>query len=741
MGPRLARQLFLIGLASSLWSAIGAPTVLAWLGAYAVAWLACQLPPARNLIRNAPAMPLLVLAVVLAAPGVAFAYRSRAAIAQNEGLLGAVARFEDRSRLQALPAIAPPMLSIDRPQTFFVATSGARHLNVHIAGVRALRGEALGDGLFRVEYNPRRDGVPKTREERLSIELECDGRSSTRDIGLARPLPHPRWFCVAPDREHAVALSEETDELFVLTSQGIALRAPVQDGPVDCAFSDANHVVISHRHGRTLALFDIASGQIARSLLLPARLGRLAASPSGRLIAVSLASRKPEIAIVRVPELTLVSRVELDIAADWLAFGSDDGTLFAATRADASVQRFVSHDGKFEANGSLHLGRPAVTLARSRTGAQLWAATTDLHAAGHAQLGNHFVQDQLLTLDTAAFTVTAQHFTAQRSERQSKPGDVDRGGSPIGLHEARDGALWIAFAGTDEVWRLAADASAPKQWDVGDAGLHTPHGVAELADGTLLVSSPVSGAFGLISPGAREARAISVSAHDAWLLEHDRTNLARRIGERGFYETTRSGIACQSCHIHADSDDAAYNLGDHRLLPTLSVRGLANTAPYLRDATYPRLSDLDEVAQTLYRGYLRNQAARGATIEAFVSALPRRESLVTPEERDAAAERRGYAAFRKARCATCHAPPAFTNLAQLPLRFLFPEQAAKLETDEVVDTPSLLSVVASAPYLNDGRAPTLHAVLVTENSRNLHGDVKGLDARERRDLTTFLESL
>jgi cytochrome c peroxidase len=193
--------------------------------------------------------------------------------------------------------------------------------------------------------------------------------------------------------------------------------------------------------------------------------------------------------------------------------------------------------------------------------------------------------------------------------------------------------------------------------------------------------------------------------------------------------------------VHADADDAAYNLGDHRLLPTLSVRGLADTAPYLRDGSYPRLRDLDDVAQRLYRGYRRNQAARGETIEAFVRSLPRRENPRLADEREREAERRGVAAFYKAQCDACHRPPAFTNLAQLPLRFLFPDQAAQLGSEEVLDTPSLLSVAASAPYLNDGSAATLEDVLVARNAQNRHGDVRSLSHSERRDLIAFLRSL
>jgi hypothetical protein len=692
------------------------------------------------LLRDARPLTLVLLAAALAAPGVAFGYRARADLVQREGLLGAATRFQDRWRAHTLPAIAPPLLAIDRPQTWFVATEDAHAVTLSVAGVKPIEAEALGHGLFRVDYDPRRDGVPTARGTQVEITLKSDGSASERTLELVRPLAHPRWFCVAPDRSRAVALSEETDELFVLRSSGLDTHLPTGDGPVDCAFLDDDHVAVTHRNERSLRVFDLATGHETRALELPARQGRLARSPSGTLLAVILASEKPELAVVRLPELRIASRASLTTAADWVAFGTTDDTLFVATRADAAIHRLRANAGAFNEDAKLELGRPVVTLVRSSDGAQLWAATTDLHAAGHQQLGNHFVQDQILTLDGTQMIVTARRLTAERSDRQTKPGDVDCGVSPMGLQEGRDGALWIAFAGTDEVVQVTANA-IPRRLDLGDAELFAPHGVVELADGTLLVSSPVSGAFGILAPNATAPRVVRVAPSDAWLLEHDRGALARRVGERGFYEATRSGITCQSCHLHADSDDAAYNLGDHRLLPTLSVRGLADTAPYLRDGSYPRLRDLDDVAQTLYRGYMRNQAARGETVEAFVRSLPRRDNPHFANERDRNAEHRGLAAFYKAQCDTCHRPPAFTNLAQLPLRFLFPDQAAQLGSEEILDTPSLLSVSASAPYLNDGRATTLDDLLVAQNSQNRHGDVQSLSDSERRDLIAFLRSL
>ena len=100
--------------------------------------------------------------------------------------------------------------------------------------------------------------------------------------------------------------------------------------------------------------------------------------------------------------------------------------------------------------------------------------------------------------------------------------------------------------------------------------------------------------------------------------------------------------------------------------------------------------------------------------------------------------RRGVSAFAKAGCDTCHAFPAFTNLAQLPEGYLFPERASELH---LLDVPSLLGVSNTAPYLYDGRAQTLEAVLIDHNQKNRHGDLRGLDDVEQAALLLFLRSL
>jgi MYXO-CTERM domain-containing protein len=57
------------------------------------------------------------------------------------------------------------------------------------------------------------------------------------------------------------------------------------------------------------------------------------------------------------------------------------------------------------------------------------------------------------------------------------------------------------------------------------------------------------------------------------------------------------------------------------------------------------------------------------------------------------------------------------------------------------DTPTLLGVWETAPYLHDGSAPTLRDVLVTRNPTDLHGYVSSLSSNEVDQLVAYLQQI
>jgi hypothetical protein len=646
---------------------------------------------------------------------------------------GAAAHLEDRARLQHLPAIAPSVVFGDHPQTFYVALDAdadddAVENNVRVRlGPRGatLNAAALGHGLYRVLYDPREHGQVAEADGPVDAKIILGGATGagetfTRTLHYVAPLAHPRTLCTSPNRTLAASPSLESDELFVVDSEGRVAAVDMGDGPSDCVFLDDGRIAVGHTFGPTLWIVG-ADRRVLR---------RIESPPVRRL-----AFGHERLALAHADSVSLRNATSFAVEAsldvsdvDWLTFTNAD-TLILARRRAAELLRYRRSDaGEWTRDASLPLGRPAVTMARLDD-THVVLSATDYVPSGEPHLGNHFVQDQLLTIDTELMRVVEQQITARRSPRQSNAGDVDRGLSPIGLHVEGD-SLDVAFAGSDETWVLQQGALPDMRFT---EDIPAPEGITRLL-GHLVITSPSAG---LIATRRNdEWRVVAVGRQGA--DGEGSEDSPRRRGQRAFYESTRAGVSCQSCHLHGDTDFVMRNIGGQRLAPTLGVGGIADTAPFLRDASYPRIRDLQHLATTLFRGYLRRDSRRGMDIEAYIRALPRRPVRYEGIERDDARERRGLDVFAHAECTTCHFFPAFTNLAQLPAGALFPEHGGG---DEVLDTPSLLSVGTHSPYLSDGRAENLTSIFRDHNPSNRHGNTAALSDVELADLVYFLEGL
>ncbi|MBT9559513.1 MAG: c-type cytochrome, partial [Myxococcales bacterium] len=117
----------------------------------------------------------------------------------------------------------------------------------------------------------------------------------------------------------------------------------------------------------------------------------------------------------------------------------------------------------------------------------------------------------------------------------------------------------------------------------------------------------------------------------------------------------------------------------------------------------------------------------------------------------------GRALFESAEtgCTTCHAGPRLTDSAFLPqgpgspkmpllhdVGTLKPSSGQRLGGPlPGIDTPTLLGVWATAPYLHDGSSPTLKAVLTTANPSDQHGKTSHLTPSEIAAIVAYLQQL
>ena len=96
-------------------------------------------------------------------------------------------------------------------------------------------------------------------------------------------------------------------------------------------------------------------------------------------------------------------------------------------------------------------------------------------------------------------------------------------------------------------------------------------------------------------------------------------------------------------------------------------------------------------------------------------------------------------------CAKCHSGPYYTDSSLTKPFNLHDVGTGKDDPSEKIgptyDTPTLLGVYRSAPYLHHGKAATLKDVLTVCNQEDKHGKTSHLKPNEIGDLVEFLESL
>jgi len=97
--------------------------------------------------------------------------------------------------------------------------------------------------------------------------------------------------------------------------------------------------------------------------------------------------------------------------------------------------------------------------------------------------------------------------------------------------------------------------------------------------------------------------------------------------------------------------------------------------------------------------------------------------------------RRGRRLFKKADCASCHKQPLYTDLKKYDVG-----TGKDREEGIEFDTPTLVEVWRTAPYLYDGRAATIKEVLTTYNSDDKHGTTSNLTEKQINDLAEFVLS-
>jgi YVTN family beta-propeller protein len=228
-------------------------------------------------------------------------------------------------------------------------------------------------------------------------------------------------------------------------------------------------------------------------------------------------------------------------------------------------------------------------------------------------------------------------------------------------------------------------------------------------------------------------------------------------------------IACSSCHPDGMTDGRVWH-NPEGLRRTVSLFGLAHTHPLHWSADRDEVQDFEYTVRGklmkgrgLYDGKVKPRptflpaaeldehlAGKSKDLDAlaiYTNSFPFRLSphAAGPGKLSAEAER-GKAIFssKETQCATCHGGPYYTDSSLKRPFNLHDVGTGGGEAEKMgpkYDTPTLLGVYRSGPYLHDGRAKTLRDVLTVHNKGDRHGKTSHLSAKELDDLVAFLKAL
>ncbi|MBN2040356.1 MAG: hypothetical protein JW864_09960 [Spirochaetes bacterium] len=346
--------------------------------------------------------------------------------------------------------------------------------------------------------------------------------------------------------------------------------------------------------------------------------------------------------------------------------------------------------------------------------------------------------------------------------------DLDLGAAnPCGIASTEDGKyLAVTHSGTNELSLIDAEAmhkklDALKSGESASAALREApndlsfmtgirrriplNGIGPrdviIAGGRAFIAEYFTGSLGVVNlTSAGLPEAVSISLGD----EPELTTSRR--GEMLFNDASaclQKWQSCVSCHPNARADGINWDLLNDGIGNPKQTRSLLlshKTSPVM-------VTGIRADAETAVRAGLKyiqfsvRPEQDAAAVDEYLKSLkpvpsPYLKRNASGKTALSEAAGRGKILFAKARCGDCHSGPYFTDQKKYNIGL-----GTGPEKETFFDTPSLIEIWRTAPYLYDGRAATIKEVLTKFNKNNRHGVTTGLTDRQISDLEEYILSL
>ncbi|MCG6191071.1 hypothetical protein [Maribellus maritimus] len=343
--------------------------------------------------------------------------------------------------------------------------------------------------------------------------------------------------------------------------------------------------------------------------------------------------------------------------------------------------------------------------------------------------------------------------------------DLDLGAAnPYDVECSKDGnSLFVSHAGTDELSIIdrkalhiriehVADGSQPTLFATSLDEIHNDlsflqnirnridlhavgaRGIALGAD-KIYVSMYFSGSLAEVAI-AKPAEVVSLS------LGKQAEATEERLGEMYFNDARlckQYWQSCTSCHQgDARVDGLNWDLLNDGIGNPKNTKSmlLAHATPPAMVTGIRSSASVAVIAGVEHILFTRQPREITDAIDAYLTSLKPVASPYLVNGKLSEAAQRGEKVFEKARCLHCHSGANFTNLESFDVG-----EGSGADEGRKFDTPSLIEVWRTAPYLYDGKAKTIKEVLTTYNINQKHGQTADLTEQELSDLEEYCLSL
>lgn len=224
----------------------------------------------------------------------------------------------------------------------------------------------------------------------------------------------------------------------------------------------------------------------------------------------------------------------------------------------------------------------------------------------------------------------------------------------------------------------------------------------------------------------------------------------------------RRWISCASCHPDGQSDGRTWK-NPEGLRNTQSFAGLGRTHPVHWSADRDEVQDFEHTVRGLLmqgRGLIRGRVnpplaapnkGLSEDLDALAAYADSHDFTLSPYAKRGLSEsaQRGRKLFfaKQTKCVTCHSGPLLTDSKPRPVDEIIRHDVGTGQDDPgekmgpAYDTPTLLGLYRTGPWLHHGKAEKLAEVFTKYNPKDRHGATSHLSEKDVGDLVEYLKAL